>query len=98
MEKKYYFLKLIPSRNDFAQTMTDHEKSIMQKHVQYGQQYLEKGQILVFGPVLDPGATYGVAIMAVSDESEVKEFIQHDPAAELNQYEYFPMLAMVAPA
>ncbi|QNF35475.1 hypothetical protein HUW51_23215 [Adhaeribacter swui] len=97
MEKKYFLLKLTPSRNDFAQTMTDEEKSIMQQHVQYGQQFLANGKMLVFGPVLDPAATYGVAILAVSDENEVIEFIQNDPASKINQYAYFRMLAMVAP-
>ncbi|RDC63739.1 YciI family protein [Adhaeribacter pallidiroseus] len=77
--------------------MTDNEKNIMQKHVQYCQQYLTNGQIVVFGPVLDSAATYGVAIMAVSAESQIKEFIQNDPASEVNQYAYCPMLAMVAP-
>lgn len=96
MDKKYFFLKLIPCRNDFALTMNDDEKSIMQKHVQYCQNYLDDKQIIVFGPVLDPAATYGVAIMAVTDESQVQEFIQNDPASALNKYEYFPMLAVAA--
>ena len=96
MEKKYFFLKLLPGRKDFAQTMNEVEKSIMQQHVQDCQKYMDAGQIVVFGPVLDPAATYGIAIMAVTDESQVKEFIQNDPASVLNKYEYFPMTAMIA--
>jgi hypothetical protein len=32
VNKKYFALKLNPSRPDFAQTMTDEEKSIMQQN------------------------------------------------------------------
>jgi len=93
--KKYFALKLIPSRADFAQTMTDEERSIMQQHVGYWMGYMNKGMVLVFGPVLDPAATYGLGIVCVENEEEVKEMIAGDPAATINRYEYYPMMAIV---
>jgi hypothetical protein len=33
--------------------------------------------------------------VAVDDEAEVKEMIANDPAATINTYEYYPMLAIV---
>ena len=35
MEKKCFTLYLIPPRSDFAQTMTEDEKSTMMNHVVY---------------------------------------------------------------
>ncbi|GAC1426280.1 MAG: YciI family protein [Flavisolibacter sp.] len=95
MERKYYVLKLIPSRKDFAQTMNQGEKNIMVQHVAYWKELMKKGNVIVFGPVLDPLATYGLGIIAVNSEIEVKEFISEDPASKINTYEYAPMLAVL---
>lgn len=95
MEKKYFVLHLLPSRPDFAQTMTEDERAIMMKHVGYWTEIMNHGKVLAFGPVLDPTEIYGLGIVSVDDEQEVKEFIANDPAAQINRYEYFPMKAMV---
>lgn len=60
--KKYFALKLLPNRPDFAQTMTPDERAIMQQHVAYWKTYLDKGMVLAYGPVLDPAATYGLVL------------------------------------
>src|SRR5512139_1392725 len=93
--KKYFALKLIPSRPDFAQTMTDEERTIMQQHIAYWRDYMNKGKVIVFGPVLDPNAVYGLGIVTVDEEEEVKALIAGDPASRINGYEYYPMLAAV---
>ena len=95
MEKKYFVLHLLPSRPDFAQTMTDEERTIMMKHVAYWTEIMNQGKVLAFGPVLDPKAVYGLGIVAVENEKEVEEFISNDPASKINKYEYFPMKAIV---
>lgn len=95
MEKKYFVLHLLPSRPDFAQTMTDDERAIMTKHVAYWMDIMNRGKVLAFGPVLDPKSVYGLGIVAVENEQEVKEFISNDPASGINKYEYFPMNAIV---
>ena len=95
MDKKYFALYLLPSRPDFAQTMTEDERSIMMKHVAYWTELMNKGKVVAFGPVLDPKEVYGLGIIAVEDEQEVREFISNDPAATINRYEYFPMNAVV---
>ena len=97
MHKKYFALYLLPSRPDFAQTMTEDERSIMMKHVAYWTELMNKGKVVAFGPVLDPKEVYGLGIIAVEDEQEVREFISNDPAATINRYEYFPMNAVVQP-
>lgn len=40
-------------------------------------------------------ALYGLGIIAVESEEEVKEFIANDPATQINRYEYYPMMAVV---
>jgi uncharacterized protein YciI len=95
MDKKYFVLHLLPSRPDFAQTMTEDERTIMMNHVAYWTQIMNQGKVLVFGPVLDPAEVYGLGIISVDNEQEVKEFIANDPAGKINKYEYFPMKAVV---
>jgi len=94
--KKYYAIKLNPRRADFAQTMTVQERTIMQQHIGYWKLYLDKGVMLIFGPVLDPKGTYGLGIVAVDSEEELKELLHNDPATTINDYEYHPMLAVMA--
>ena len=95
MDKKYFVLHLLPSRPDFAQTMTDEERAIMTKHVAYWTEIMNQGKVLAFGPVLDPNEVYGLGIISADSEQEVKNFIANDPAAKINRYEYFPMKAIV---
>jgi uncharacterized protein YciI len=95
MDKNYFVVHLLPSRPDFAQTMTGEERSVMEKHKAYWKEKMEQGKVVVFGPVFDPKAIYGLGIIAVENEDEVKHFIQNDPAASINSYEYFPMMAIV---
>lgn len=93
--KKYFALKLLPCRPDFAQTMTPEERSIMMQHVAYWTEYMNKGFVLAFGPVLEPEAVYGLGIVCVDDEAQVKDMIAGDPAGAINTYVYHPMMAVV---
>lgn len=95
MDKKYFVLHLLPSRPDFAQTMTDEERAIMMKHVAYWTEIMNQEKVLAFGPVLDPKEVYGLGIISADSEQEVKDFIANDPATKINKYEYFPMKAVV---
>lgn len=95
MDKKYFVLHLLPLRPDFAQTMTDEERSVMMKHVGYWTELMNQGKVVAFGPVLYPKSVYGLGIISVDDEQEVKDFIANDPATKINRYEYFPMRAVV---
>ena len=95
MEKMYFVLYLLPSRPDFAQSMTDEERAIMMEHIAYWTEIMNQGKVLAFGPVLEPGEVYGLGIISVDNEQEVKDFIAKDPASKINKYEYFPMKAIV---
>src|ERR1700722_20820266 len=95
MEKKYFALKLVPCRPTFSQDMTTEERAIMQQHVVYWRALMDKGKVLVFGPVMDPKAVYGLGIIEAENEEEVKAFIANDSATQINTYEFYPMRAVV---
>ena len=96
MEKKYFLLKLIPNRLDFAQTMSEEERNIMSQHVTYWTDYINKGIAIVFGPVLDPAGVYGLGIITVNSEEQLASFIENDPAGKINKYEFYPISAITA--
>jgi hypothetical protein len=96
MNKNFFAVKLLPPRADFAQTMTDDERTIMQEHAAYWKSYMDKGMVHVFGPVLDPKGVYGFGVVSVDDEEQLKEFINNDPSLKINTVEYYPMMAVVA--
>src|SRR4030095_2692924 len=71
MEKKCFILYLIPPRSDFAQTMTEDEKSTMMNHVVYWTDLMNKGLVVIFGPVFDPNGVYGVGIVKVDSNEQL---------------------------
>jgi uncharacterized protein len=76
--------------------MTEDEKLAMQQHVMYWQEYMQKGIVHVFGPVFDPNGIYGLGVVSVDNEEQLKEFINNDPSLHINKVEYYPMKAIVA--
>jgi len=95
MEKQFYAVYLNPPRPDFAVTMTDTERAIMTQHVAYWTEILKQGKVYAFGPVFDPKGIYGLGVVTVDNEQELKDIIANDPAGKINKYEYFPMKAVV---
>jgi uncharacterized protein len=90
----HYFLKLNPSRPTFSQDMTDDERAIMQQHVVYWGGLMEKGLVVVFGPVFDPAGAYGMGVVEVENEEQLQELTTNDPATSINTYQYWPMRAV----
>jgi uncharacterized protein YciI len=75
--------------------MTNEEKQIMHQHVAYWKPYVEDGTVIVLGPVMDPKGGYGVAVVEVESEEQLKRLIDNDPANGLNRYEYHRMRAVI---
>jgi len=93
--KSHYFLKLIPCRPTFALDMTDAERAIMGQHIAYWKPFLASGEVVVFGPVMDPAGPYGIGIVAAESEAAIRTFIANDPASQINTYEFHPMRAVL---
>jgi len=72
--------RLKAPRPSFAQDMTDEEKEIMGRHAAYWQPFIESGQMVVFGPVLDDTGSWGLGVINAEDEDELRAFAAGDPA------------------
>jgi uncharacterized protein YciI len=74
-----FVLRLIAPRPNFAQTLTDAEREIMNRHAAHWQPYLEHGEMVVFGPVLTDEDSYGLAVVETDAEEALREFAAQDP-------------------
>ena len=74
-----FVLRLIAPRPDFAQTLTESERAIMESHAAHWRPYLERGDMVVFGPVLTDQDSYGLAVLDTDDEQAVRDFAAQDP-------------------
>jgi uncharacterized protein YciI len=79
-----FFLKLIAPRPTFAMDMNDTEKSMMQRHFLYWKDRQDAGEVIVFGPVLDPQGPYGMGVISAADEAGARAFADNDPAMKSN--------------
>ncbi|WP_413306287.1 YciI family protein [Bacillus sp. 1P10SD] len=95
--KMHFMLKSTPPRTTFHQDMTAEERDIMLKHISYWTDKQNQGIALVFGPVLNPVAPHGLAIIEVENEAQVPILIEKDPAvmAGIMTTEFHPMKAML---
>ena len=60
--------------------MSDEEREIMARHGAHWQPYVESGQIVIFGPVLDATGSWGLGVIEADDEDQLREFASRDPA------------------
>ena len=74
-----YVLRLIAARPNFAQTITEDERTIMNRHAAHWRPYLERGDMVVFGPILTDDDSYGLAVVETDDEQALREFAAQDP-------------------
>jgi uncharacterized protein YciI len=74
-----FVLRLIAPRPNFAQTLTDSEREIMDRHGAHWGPYLERGDMVVFGPILTEEDSYGLAVVEADDEQTLREFAAQDP-------------------
>ena len=76
----HFLYKLLPPRATFAQDMTEAEAAAMRDHVAYWQSLLARGTALVFGPVVEPSGTWGLAVVAADSAENVHALAAEDPA------------------
>ena len=66
----------------------------MQRHVAYWPNLAEKDSAVAFGPVADPKGGWGVGIIAMKDDDELRRLQEDDPAIRAcmgMRYEAYPM-------
>ena len=75
-----FAFNLLPPRPTFVDDMTDDERAMMDRHVEYWRGLLADGVAVVFGPVLNPDGGYGLAVVEVSGQEQAERLIAGDPA------------------
>lgn len=74
-----FVFRLINPRPTFAQDMTDEERDVMARHAAHWKPYLDSGQMVVFGPILDDTGSWGLGVVEAADEQELRAFAAKDP-------------------
>jgi uncharacterized protein YciI len=74
-----FVFRLKAPRPTFAIDMTDEEREIMGSHAAYWQRFIDSGQMVVFGPVLDNTGSWGLGVVEAEDEDELRAFAAGDP-------------------
>ena len=74
-----FVFRLIAPRPTFALDMTDEERTVMERHAAYWQSFIESGQMVIFGPVVDAAGSWGLGVVE-ADEDELRAFAAGDPA------------------
>ena len=75
-----FVFRLKAPRPTFALDMSAEEREIMGQHAAHWQPYLDSGQMVVFGPVLDDTGSWGLGVVEAEDEDELRSFAARDPA------------------
>ena len=94
----YFLCRLIAPRPTFATDMTPAEAEAMKKHAAYWTALLEKKCAIAFGPVMDPKGAWGLGLVHVRDEAELRRLQDDDPAIRAGiglRYEALPMPRLV---
>ena len=74
-----FVFRLQAPRPNFALDMTDEEREVMARHAAYWQPFIDSGQMVVFGPVLDGTGSWGLGVIEAEDEDELRQFAAADP-------------------
>ncbi|MBD3333611.1 hypothetical protein GF356_12245 [candidate division GN15 bacterium] len=86
-----YFVKLLGTRDDWPNNMTQTEQQVMEDHFAYLDRLTRQGKVLLAGPNFDP--VFGMVILKADTESEAREIMDADPSvlAGVHTYEMHPM-------
>lgn len=74
-----FVFRLVSPRPTFALDMSDEERDIMGRHAAHWQPYLDSGQMVVFGPILDTTGSWGLGVVEAQDEQELRSLASKDP-------------------
>ena len=83
-----FVLRLIAPRPRFAETLTESEREIMGRHAAHWTPYLERGDMVVFGPILTEDDSYGIAVVETDDEQALRDFAARDPVVTTGTAEF----------
>lgn len=94
----YFFCQLHGPRSSFPADITPEETALMKAHADYWREQMSKGRVVVFGPVMDPAATYGILVMQLPDEMAPAPLLDADPVMQAGigfRFDCHPMRAVL---
>ncbi len=74
-----FVFRLMAPRPSFTFDMSEEEREIMDHHAAYWQPLIDSGHMVIFGPVLDSGGSWGLGVVEAEDEQELRAFAAFDP-------------------
>ena len=77
-----FIFRLIAPRPTFALDMTPEEQEIMGRHAAHWQPWIDSGQMVAFGPVLDETGSWGLGVVEAQDEDELRAHAAGDPVVK----------------
>jgi uncharacterized protein len=88
-----FLYRLLPPRPSFSEDMSPAEAEVMQRHVAYWQDLLNRDVAVAFGPVLHPEDPWGLGLLDLDDEHAARAIGDDDPAVVSGtcRYELLPM-------
>jgi len=75
-----WLVVLRPVREEMPFKPTEEEARIVSDHYEYLQRLRAEGRIVVAGPSVAPGDTFGLGIFDQDDRAEVEAIVAADPA------------------
>ncbi len=78
MNPNHFVYRLIPPRPTFAMDMTADEQAIMAEHAAHWTELIEQGRVAVFGVVLEPADSWGLAVVEADAEDDVRAIAADD--------------------
>jgi uncharacterized protein YciI len=73
-------LRLKAPRPTFALDLSDEEREVMRQHAEHWQPYIDSGQMVIFGPILDSTGSWGLGVVESDDEDALRAYAARDPA------------------
>jgi uncharacterized protein len=88
-----FLYRLLPPRPSFSEDMSSDEAEVMERHVGYWQDLLNRKVAVAFGPVLHPREPWGLGLLDLDDEQAAQQIGEADPAVQSGTctYEVVPM-------
>lgn len=78
-ERRHFQARLLGTRENWPENMDERESRIMGEHFVYLRDLVEKGKVLLAGPVFDSNP-FGLIILEVDDEAEARALVEADPS------------------
>jgi uncharacterized protein len=75
-----FLVILRPVREEMPFEPTEDEARIVSEHYDYLVKLRDEGRLVVAGPSIKRGDTFGIGVLDVDDEDEVQSIVRADPA------------------